>query len=59
MSKHLPGLPATTERAHLLLFAACTCLQSPRLRCLTCRRWQRHHGVVVERRRAWNRGCAR
>ena len=47
--------PATTQadRQVPLLFDCCRCAPAGQRRCLTCWRWQRHHLMVMQRRKAW------
>ncbi len=43
----------STARVHPLLFDACRCGPSGRLRCLACWRWHRHYHLVMQRRHIW------
>jgi len=40
-----------------LLADACRCLTAGGKRCMTCRRWQRHYGDVLQRRAAERGFC--
>lgn len=42
-------------RLHPLLFDCCRCGIGREMACLMCKRWQRLHRTVAQRRAAWGR----